>query len=107
MLTRPEFKTLLGQVGIDAEWHQAKPPQAVSTVKVIVSTISDTMRNDGLVNAYGVHGVQVQVDAAVVQPIKFDRFKVGTESYTVDTAIPQHERVSGAIISYTCYCKGR
>ena len=105
MLTRPEFVTLLGQVGINAEWHQAKPPQAVSTVKAMVSPIDQ--RNDGLVNAYGVHGVQVQVDAAVVQPIKFDRFKVGTESYTVDTAIPQHERVSGAIISYTCYCKGR
>ena len=102
MLSAGEFNQLVNAIGINAIWHQAKA-DTDTPVKVVFSIISK--KEETLVNAYGINGVQIQV-AATATPIKFDEFKVNGESYTVDDVVPKHERGTGTITSYTCYARG-
>lgn len=104
MLTRAEFDQLLNAIGTNVTWHQAKAGTD-TTVKAVVASASK--RDEAIVNAYGIGAVMFQVDAALCQPEKLDRFTVGTERYTISDVSPRHERGTGNVISFTCYCRGR
>lgn len=106
MLSAAQFASLLSVTGEPVTWEQAKPPQATQQVRAIVQSLSRAPEN--IVNAYGIDARSIQVAAGTVAPEKFDQFIDGQGNrYTVDLVIEHRERGTGALISFTCYAKGK
>lgn len=109
MLTKAEFKELKKHTGVQVTWLQAKPPEQSGVIdKAIVQ--NNRREADAIINAYGINGVNIQVDVddVPVIPEKFDVFTdVIGQRHVVDTVIAHRARDTGVIRSYTIYCKGK
>lgn len=108
MLTAPEFKQLLNVTGKTLAWTQAKEPRA--TLNVICILQSTSKAAEVIVNAFGINGTSIQLaaDALPVPPEKFDTFTdANGHRYVIDVVIPHEARGTGALVSFTCYSKGK
>lgn len=86
-------------------WDQAKAPRA----KKIVTGHRRNFRSDETeyVNAYGSHGVEIICLAADFpeEPVKFDRFTVAGEVYTVKD-VRHKNGFDNTVLFYACLCTG-
>ena len=87
-------------------WEQAQPPHSTKTVVGHKRNFGSAETEH--VNAYGVSGVELIVQASdfTTAPSKFDTFNVGGEKYTVVDVIPQRG-FNNQIIIYRCYSRGK
>lgn len=103
-----EFAMLLQVTGRPVTFHQIKPPQAVTNVRAIVQ--SNIKSSEAIVNAYGVGGrtIQIAANALPTPPEKFDIVTdANGERWVLELVVPKHAEGSGAVVSYTCFSKGR
>jgi hypothetical protein len=108
MLTAPEFAHLVQTLGQPMTWQQGKPPHDSASITVIVQ--STAKAQEAIVNAFGVNGVSIQlkVDSIPIPPEKFDIFTdANGHRYVIDTVVKHESRGSGALVSFTCYSKGK
>jgi hypothetical protein len=100
-----EFTQLVRTVGVPVT-HFTVAGQRTAITGVVQST---ARAGESIVNAYGVNGVAVQALAADLAspPVKFDSLEIAGELYTVDSVAAKRETLSGSIMGWVMYCKGR
>jgi hypothetical protein len=100
-----EFVQLVRTVGVPVS-HVTLAGQRTAITGVVQSTARGS---DAVVNAYGLNGVAVQALAVDLPapPVKFDSLEVNGELYTVDSVSAKRETVSGSIMGWVMYCRGR
>ena len=97
--------TVLAKYDHKPTWKQNKTP---SLTKVVRGHLRQFRSDEtDLINAYGVHGVEIICDAASfpTAPIKFDEFDLNGEVYTVNDVRIQNGFDNTPIV-YRCLCKG-
>lgn len=101
---RGAMEMVCEQLGVPAVWEQTKPPQATVNCTVGFKTIG--VRDEELVNAYGVGGKVITIKAVDVPHVeKFDRLTIMNERYTVDAAAPIH--INGELVFWKAFVKGK
>jgi hypothetical protein len=97
-------EAVVDTLGVPGTWAQTKSPNATKDVVVGFRTLG--YADEALINAFGI-GTKVLTikakDIAVVE--KFDRFTIGTETYTIDAVMPVH--LNGVHLFHKCYIRGK
>jgi hypothetical protein len=108
MLTVNEWRIPIDLLGVPAEFHQTKVPNAVINLpKVGLSTVSK--EDSQLIQSIGFGGRIITVklsDMGATVPVKFDMIKVHNKQLVLDSVQEVLEPGTGNLMGWRCFVKG-
>jgi len=108
MITKATWSIPIDTLGVPAEFHQVKAPNAVVALpKVGLSTVSK--EDSQLIQSIGFGGKILTVkasDMGTTVPVKFDTIKVHGKLLVLDSVQEVLEPGTGDLMGWRCFVKG-